>query len=85
MYFKTMVPRDMFMTPEKMAEHIRCVGKAIMDDAQSVATQCTKVRCIDIIATISPGTEITTVRYEIERYADPRIPEKKEDENNEQW
>ena len=74
----------MYMTPEKLAEHIRCVGKAIIDDAQNVAHQCTLVRCINITATVSPGKEITTVRYEIERYADPRITKRKEDENNEQ-
>ena len=84
MTIKTEIPRDMFMTPEKLAEHVRCVGQAIIDDAQSVATQCTHVRFIDITATVSPGTEITTVRYEIERYADPRITKRKEDVNNEQ-
>ena len=74
------IDRDPYMSNEKLAEHIKCVGQAIIDNAESIALKTSNICSIEISALISPGDRITKINYDIDRLADPRIPNKKEDE-----
>ena len=70
------VKRKPYMDNATLAEHIKCVGKAIIDDAESVALRTKNIMSIEISAIISPRNSVTHVNYSIDRYADPRIPDK---------
>ncbi|MBR2680657.1 MAG: hypothetical protein IKE23_07880 [Exiguobacterium sp.] len=80
----TKIERDPYMTHDMLVEHIKCIGQAIIDDAESIALNTKRIISIEISALISPGDRFTKINYDIDRYADPRIAEKKEDDNNEQ-
>lgn len=73
------VKRKPYMDNAMLAEHIKCVGKAIMDDAENVALRTRNVISIEITAIISPRNSVTHVNYAIDRYADPRIPNEQSD------
>ena len=73
------VKRKPYMDNATLAEHIKCVGKAIIDDAESVALRTKRITSIEISAIISPGNSVTHVTYAIDRYADPRIPDEQPD------
>ena len=73
------VKRKPYMDNATLAEHIKCVGKAIIDDAENVALRTRNIISIEITATISPGNSVTHINYAIDRYADPRIPDKQAD------
>ena len=71
------VERDYFLTsPEVVSAHLKAVGEAIIRDADQIRLEPSNITSIKILAEIAPCTNITYVRYEIERRADPRIPEK---------
>lgn len=71
------VERDYFMrTAEEVSKHIKAVGEAIVADADDIRLLPDNIYSITITAEIAPCTNITYVRYEIERRADPRIPER---------
>ena len=74
------IKREPYMKSDSLAQHIRCVGQAIIDDALSIALKTSNICSIEISALISPGDRITKINYDIDRFADPRIPNKKEDE-----
>ena len=71
------VKRKPYMDNAMLAEHIKCVGKAIIDDAENVALRTRNIISIEISAIISPGNSVTHINYAIDRYADPRIPDKR--------
>lgn len=73
------VERKPYMDNAVLAEHIKCVGKAIMDDAENVALRTRNIMSIEISAIISPGNSVTHVTYAINRYADPRISDEQPD------
>ena len=73
------VKRKPYMDNATLAEHIKCVGKAIIDDAESVALRTRNIMSIEISAIISPRNSVTHVTYTIDRYADPRIPDEQQD------
>lgn len=68
---KTEVQRAKTLTAEQLIEHIKAVGKAIIDDAESVAIDTSKLRSITIEAEIAPMEQVTTITYR--RTADPRM------------
>lgn len=68
----TMIKREPFMDTKELAKHLRTIGQAIIDDAEKVALDARNVRIINIEAEIAPNEQITSIRYEINRYADPR-------------
>lgn len=74
----TQVKREsLFLTREVLIEHIKEVGKAIINDAERI-TPCPKYCSgIEITAHIYPVAETTEVEYRITRYADPRIADAK--------
>ena len=75
------IERDYFLTsPEAVSSHVKAVGEAIIKDAEDIRLEPSNIASIKISAEIAPCTNITCVRYEIERRADPRIPERYEDE-----
>ena len=76
----TAVERDPYMNSKAFAEHLRAVGQAIIDDAESIAMKTQLVRSVNIRVEIAPGQQLTYIDYEIERLADPRRRENKEDE-----
>lgn len=67
-----------FVTKKELVEHIKCVGKQIIADADKMADLCYASKSISISATINPDDEATTLFYETEKYADPRIKSNEE-------
>ena len=62
-----------FVTKKELAEHVKCIGEQIIADADKVADLCYASKSISIYATINPDDEATTLSYETEKYADPRV------------
>lgn len=74
------VERDYFLTsPEVVSSHVKAVGEAIIKDAEDIRLEPSNIASIKISAEIAPCTNITYVRYEIERRADPRIHKRGDD------
>lgn len=67
------VSRKYALTTEQLIDHLRCVGDAIKEDAARLSIRAEDIFGITISAEIVPATEITIIKYSIERYADPRI------------
>ena len=61
------------MTTQRLVEHIKAVGQAIIDDADKIAFDAHDLISIGISAEIEPYTQVTTVGYRLRRRADPRI------------
>lgn len=75
------VKRDYFSSsPEAVSEHLKAVGEAIIKDAEQICLEPSNITSIKISAEIAPCTELTYITYEIDRRADPRIPDRYEDE-----
>lgn len=72
------VKREPYLRNEMLAEHIKEVGRRIIDDAEAISSGSEIIFGIKIIASINPGEEVTSVCYETQKYADPRINRKKE-------
>lgn len=67
------VSRPEWLTVETLAEHLKTVGSAIKTDAEAIGHFADGGQNVKIEAEISPGEAITTVKYTVERYADPRV------------
>ena len=76
----TAVERKEKLTREDLIAHLKAVGQSIIDDAEKIAPDCYYTAFITISACINPVVETTYVRYEIKRHADPRLPNRKDDE-----
>ena len=75
------IQRDYFLSsPEAVSAHLKAVGDAIIKDAEQIRLEPSNITSIKISAEIAPCTELTYITYEIDRRADPRIPERYEDE-----
>ena len=75
------IQRNYFLSStEAVSTHLKAVGDAIIKDAEQIRLEPSNITSIKISAEIAPCTQITYVTYEIERIADPRIPERFEDE-----
>lgn len=61
------------MTTQQLVEHIKAVGQAIIDDADKIAFDAHDLFSICISAEIAACSQVTTVKYQLERLADPRI------------
>lgn len=72
------VKSEPYLRNEMLAEHIKEVGRRIIDDAEAISSGPEIISGIKITASVIPGEEITSVEYEIRKYADPRINRKKE-------
>ena len=57
---------------QDLIEHLKYVGHIIIEDAEIIGKSPDKTCCISINAVIEP-TEVTKIRYTIERIADPRV------------
>ena len=68
------------ISPEEVSAHLKAVGDAIIKDAEQIRLEPSNITSIKISAEIAPCTELTYITYEIDRRADPRIPERYEDE-----
>lgn len=62
-----------FLTAKELADHVREIGEAIAADSEQIRLEPNNVQSIAITALIKPDTELTTIKYEIERRADPRV------------
>lgn len=69
------VKRDSsYFTKDTLVQHLRAIGTAIIRDAETNSEYLnSNCKSISILATIAPETEITTINYSIECFADPRI------------
>ena len=73
-YLNTEVKRQRyFATSDDVADHMKNVGRAIINDADTIKLQPDKVSGVDILVIIDPDTEVTNIHYSIRRRADPRI------------
>lgn len=72
----TEVERAKALTTEQLAEHLKAVGQAIINDAEKVKLTPGNIQSIHIDVEIAPLEEITSVHYSINRLADPRNPKK---------
>lgn len=74
------IQRNYFLSsPEAVSAHLKAVGEAIIKDAEQIRLEPSNIASIKISAEIAPCTNITYVRYEIERRADPRIHKRGDD------
>lgn len=67
------VERPISMNNDALAEHLKAIGKAVIDDAEHLAVDTNRLRMVRLEAEIAPCEQITTVTYTLERTADPRI------------
>lgn len=80
------IERPQWFTADTFAEHLKAIGSAIKADADAIGHFSEGGRYVKIEAEINPGEAVTTVRYIVERHADPRtraanhLPESEEDE-----
>lgn len=70
---QTKVPKEFPVTTQRLVEHVKAVGQAIIDDADKIAFDACDLSSIVIRAIIEPCEGVTTVTYRLERLADPRI------------
>lgn len=67
------VERPYALTDDDLKEHIRAVGRKIIEGADKMGLKACGIRSIDISASIAPAELVTTIDWNIEEYADPRI------------
>ena len=73
------IQKDYFLTsPKAVSSHVKKIGEAIIKDAEQIRLDPSNIMSIKISAEIAPCTELTCIIYEIVRRADPRIPERGE-------
>ena len=72
---QTEIQREKCMTTQQLADHVRAVGQAIIDDADKIAFDTFDLASIVIRAFIEPSVGFTTVTYRLSRTADPRRKE----------
>lgn len=70
---RSSVEREYLMNSEIVAAHIKEIGRRIIDDAEAISSGSENTYRIKITASICPYEEVTSVCYEIQKYADPRI------------
>lgn len=66
------IKRPDVLSKENFAEHLKTVGNAIKTDAGAIAHFAEGGQSVKIEAEVNPGEAVTTVRYIVERLADPR-------------
>ena len=71
--FSTEVKRKEYLTKVDIKEHIKEVGKQIIEDADKITIDAVNTKSIIICAEIAPGMQATEIEWSITRYADPRI------------
>lgn len=69
----TGISKPQLKTAEDLKEHIKAVGQSIINDVDRLNIDPYLIRRIEIRADIEPIIEVTTVNWEIERIADPRV------------
>lgn len=60
------------MTTQQLVDHVKAIGQAIIDDAEKIAFDADDLSLIGISAIIAPHESVTTVKYQLNRIADPR-------------
>ncbi len=66
--------KKLLTTKEELAEHLKCVGRAIVSDADQLALEPGGLCRIAINVEIAPDQQITVINYKLERIADARLP-----------
>lgn len=67
------VSNETVRTREDIIAHMKAIGQRILDDAETFAPEPTYTTEMVITAEINPFEELSTVKYEMRRIADPRI------------
>ena len=67
------IARPISMNNDALADHLKAIGKAIIDDAEHLSIDTNRLRMVRVEAEIAPCEQITTLTYTLERTADPRI------------
>ena len=66
------VERPVALNSEKLTAHIKAIGQAIIDEAESLGADPHK-RYLEFNAMVSPGDVVTTIKVTYEVYADPNV------------
>ena len=72
---ETKVPREKVLPRQDLARHLRAIGQAIINDADSISG-ISHGSYIGLVARIVPMQEVTMVHYTIERISEPGFVEK---------
>ena len=68
------VSRKPFLTDEELRRHIKTVGEQIKKDAETLNIPAYGTKAISIFGIIAPEEQVTSVKYIVNRNADPRLP-----------
>jgi hypothetical protein len=82
-HYGRQVERPVVLDEDALIKHLKAIGKAIIDDADHLTIDSHNLRLVHIDADIAPLEQVTTVRYTLERIADPRRPTKDADTGGE--
>ena len=63
------------MNNDAFVEHLKQIGKAIIEDAEHLTVDTQNLRLVRVEAEIAPCEQVTTIKYTLERIADPRRAE----------
>lgn len=70
----TNVGRSYSLSEKELIKHFGSIGDAIKADADKIASiGCEHISKISISVVIASTTDVTTIAYTIDRYADPRM------------
>ena len=72
------IARPISMNNDALADHLKAIGKAIIDDAEHLSIDTNRLRMVRVEAEIAPCEQITTLTYTLERTADPRFQKQTE-------
>lgn len=72
------IERPISMNNDALADHLKAIGEAIIDDAKHLSVDTNRLRMVRVEAEIAPCEQITTLTYTLERTADPRFQKQTE-------
>lgn len=67
------VSRKWGLSKDDLKEHIKSIGLTIMKDAEQLSDHPETIKYLGITAMVNPMTEVTKVRYTLDRISDPRV------------
>ena len=70
---QTQVKRPEYFSKVELIKHIKCIGQTIIERAEDMAIDPIYGRGLEITAKVFPATEVTTVKWSVEVFADPRV------------
>ena len=69
---KHIIPRHDVLNSDALVDHLKQIGKAIIEDAEHLTVDTQNLCKVRVEAEIAPCERVSTVTYTLERIADPR-------------